>query len=134
MSGYLTRSSSTTNNVHRIHSDMKETVEERMAKLVEQVDTLRARLNNMAVLPIAPEPEPDNSKKARVAATKRLLDERGSLLVADVRSELHVSLKTATRIMHAVSLSGAGVLAFEPAGNTERLRLYHPSKVLLQKD
>lgn len=131
MNSYLTRGPSS--NVTRIHHVMKETVEDRLAELSKMVTDLAAKLDGTTVRPLEPAPE-DTSKKARVAAAKAMLDEKGTLLVSDVRERLHVSQKTATRIIHAVAHSGAGVLVLEPAGNTARLRLYHPTRAILDKE
>jgi hypothetical protein len=81
---------------------------------------------------VAP-PRPPTEREVQLAAVSRMLTERGSVTVADVRSVLGVSVKTAGRLMHAIAHDGGGVLLFEPAGPTERLRLFHPDKVVIDR-
>jgi hypothetical protein len=119
-------------NVHQIRRTPADSLQERferlkslVSRLEEEIRTDRQRAERMAT--------PTESKAYRVAATQKLLDERLWLTVSDVRTELHVSVKTATRLMQAIAHRQTGVLAYEPAGNSNRLRLYHPSKAILER-
>lgn len=115
-------------NIRHIRSNASETLEARFDRLSTLVHDLGEQLK--AEREFRGEPMSE-SKRSRVELTKKLLEDRGTLLISDVRQELNVGLSTATRIVHAVSHSGAGYLMFEPAGARERLRLWHPSKVAL---
>lgn len=76
---------------------------------------------------VAPAADPvDRAQRARA-----MLAARRSVTASDVQLELGVSHATAMRTIHQLARSKEGIMVFEPAGPTFRVRLWHPDEVVL---
>lgn len=64
-------------------------------------------------------PSDDNAELLKI-----LLADKGSATVAEVSSELKVSLKTANRLVHAACHAGECILVYEPFRTINRLRAW----------
>lgn len=106
------------------------TVDERFAALENTIAALKDHLLTRKVRSDLP---PAAQRRAHLDHTRSLLDRRGELTVNELRQILGVSIKTASRLMHALSLRREGHLFFEPAGSSERLVLLHPSRVAIER-
>lgn len=74
------------------------------------------------------DPEPTNQDRLQL-----LLATQGSATVGDIARELGLTKKTAYRLARALAHVGGGVLVYEPNGNTDRLRLYRPDRIVCER-
>lgn len=100
-------------------------IENTLAALKDHILTQRAQAQ--------PAVSPSAQRRINLDHTREMLARRGEVTVSDIRTVLGVSVKTATRLLHALNRTRDGYLFFDPHGSTERLVLLHPSRVSLER-
>jgi hypothetical protein len=106
-------------------------LEEHFALLETKVHALGELI--VAARSTTKEPSPSETREQNLARARVLLTQRGEVTVADLRQGMHVSVKTATRLMHALAHAHEGHLFYEPVGHTARLVLIQPDRVALDR-
>jgi hypothetical protein len=106
------------------------TVESRFNAIEATLAVLKDHLLTARVQPVA---SPKQTRQVHLDHVRNMLARKGEVTVVDVKSVLGVSVKTATRLMHALNRERSGVLLFDPVGHTERLVLVHPTRVVLER-
>jgi hypothetical protein len=101
------------------------TIEAILADLREKVD------NSRAATKLAEEPRQSFSPEQRVDLVRQMLGRLGSVTASEVQRETGISHTTAMRVLHTLARGGEGIMVFEPAGPTFRIRLWHPDRVIL---
>ncbi len=105
-------------------------VDRRFSAIEQTLAILKDHLLTARVQPVG---SPRSQRQAALEHVRGMLARKGEVNVTDVKSVLGVSVKTATRLLHALNRERAGVLLFDPVGHTERLVLVHPSRVALER-
>ncbi len=101
-------------------------LEEMISELKRRVETGRGQVQAERQRSfVTPDPA------ERVERAKEMLASRGSITASDVQLEVGVSHTTAMRAIHALARAKEGIMVFEPAGPTFRVRLWHPDRVIL---
>lgn len=111
-------------------STAQQTLDQRIGAIETTLSALKDHLLASRVSQSLP---PTAQRRVHLDHARDMLARRGELNVADLRKVLGVSIKTATRLLKALSQSREGHLFFEPVGHTERLVLVHPSRVALER-
>jgi hypothetical protein len=100
------------------------TIEAILADLREKVEKSRSAVK-------APEPSQALGAEQRVGLARQMLARLGSITASEVQRETGISHTTAMRVLHTLARAGEGIMVFEPAGPTFRIRLWHPDRVIL---
>jgi hypothetical protein len=100
------------------------TIEAILADLREKVERSRAAVK-------APEPSQALGAEQRVELARQMLARLGSITASEVQRETGISHTTAMRVLHTLARNQEGIMVFEPAGPTFRIRLWHPDRVIL---
>lgn len=95
--------------------------------------TLAVLKDHLLTARVQPVGSPKSQRQVALEHVRGMLARQGEVNVNDVKSVLGVSVKTATRLLHALNRERAGFLLFDPVGHTERLVLVHPSRVALER-